>query len=117
MNHTFYADPGTWWTEWQLGISGNRSETTGGQFMNRNVQPWHLVRRAVCSRTRSSAQVRTARSIGTGVVYELESAYTLRAVPPAQRPEHQHGRSNSGEQIDFTNSRLADQRRYRPQVD
>src|SRR5688572_26984788 len=38
-SRTFYARPDAWFTNWQVGINGGRSETMSGQFMNRNYQP------------------------------------------------------------------------------
>jgi len=114
MNHTFYADPGKWWTEWQLGLSGNRSETTGGQFINRNVQPFISFEGAMQSYAEIGAGPR--KEYWNGVVYELESAYTYGQFRP-RSGLNINMEIQDGEQIDFTNSRVADQRRYRPQVD
>jgi hypothetical protein len=114
MNHTFYGNPGRWWTEWQLGITGNRSETTGGQFLNRNVQPFISFEGAMQSYAELGAGPR--EEYWNGVVYDLQSGYVYGQFRP-RSGMNINMEIQRGEQIDYTNSRLADQRRYRPQID
>ena len=114
MNHTFYAHDGAWWTEWQLGMSANRSETTGGQFINRNVQPFISFEGKLQSYAELGFGPR--KEYWNGVVYELDSGYMFGQFRP-RSGLNINMEIQRGEQIDFTNSRLADQRRYRPQVD
>jgi len=114
MNHTFYSDPGGWLTEWQLGISGGRAETTDGQFLNRNVQPFISFEGAMQSYAELGAGPR--EEYWNGVVYDLDSGYIYGQFRP-RSGMNINMEVNRGEQIDYTNSRLADQQRYRPQID
>ena len=40
FNRTFYGDPDAWYTDLRIGAQGGRSETVGGQLINRNFQPF-----------------------------------------------------------------------------
>jgi hypothetical protein len=114
MNRTFYADPGAWYTEWGVGFQSGRSETTDGQFMNRNLQPYISFEGPMQSYAELGGGTR--EEYWNGVVYDLQGAFMFAQFRPRSglsiNMQLQHG-----EQIDFANSRLADARGYRPQID
>jgi hypothetical protein len=114
MSRTFWADPGAWYTDWRVGMQGGRSETTGGQFMNRNVQPYISVQGPWQSFARLGVVDR--KEFWNGVTYDMNSAFVFGQLRP-RSGLNINLQINRGEQIDFTNSRLADQRRYQPQID
>jgi hypothetical protein len=114
MNRTFYADPGAWYTEWGVGFQSGRSETTDGQFINRNLQPYISFEGPMQSYAELGGGTR--EEYWNGVVYDLQGLFMYGQFRPRSglsiNMQLQHG-----EQIDFANSRLADARGYRPQID
>jgi hypothetical protein len=114
MNRTFYADPGAWYTEWGVGFQSGRSETTDGQFMNRNFQPYISFEGPMQSYAELGGGTR--EEFWNGVVYDLQGGFMYGQFRPRSglniNMQLQHG-----EQIDFANSRPADARGYRPQID
>ena len=114
MNHTFYSGSGGWLTEWQLGVTGGRAETTDGQFLNRNLQPFISFEGAMQSYAELGVGPR--KEYWNGVSYDLGGGYMYGQFRP-RSGMNINMEINRGEQIDYTNSRLADQRRYRPQID
>ena len=68
-----------------------------------------------CSRSCASAPAR-ARSTGTAQTYDLQGAFMFGQFRP-RSGLNINMQINRGEQIDYTNSRLADQRRFQPQID
>jgi hypothetical protein len=122
MSRTFYADPASWFTNWQVGLNGGRSETMGGQFMNRNVQPSISFEGSRQSFARLGVSDRkeyydgTQNGIDDGQTYDMKSLFIFGQVRP-RSGLNINMQISRGEQIDFTNSRLADARGYRPQID
>jgi hypothetical protein len=122
MSRTFYADPGSWLTQWQTGMQGGRSETTGGQFMYRNVQPfisfqgpWQSFARLGVTDRREYWDPDRADAI-LGTTYDMNNAFIFGQFRP-RSGLNINMQLNRGEQIDYTNSRLANLRAYRPQID
>jgi hypothetical protein len=114
MNRTFYADPGAWYTEWGLGFQANRSETTDGQFINRNLQPYISFEGPMQSYAELGGGTR--EEYWNGVVYDLQGLFMYGQFRP-RSGLNINMQLQDGEQIDFANSRLADARGYRPQID
>jgi hypothetical protein len=114
LNRTFYAAPGAWYTDWRVGLQGGQSETFDGQFMNRNIQPSISFQGPWQSFARLGVVDR--KEFWNGVTYDMNSAFMFGQLRP-RSGLNINMQINRGEQIDFTNSRLADQRRYQPQVD
>ena len=88
FNRTFYGDEGAWYTEWQRRYAGRPLGDRRRPADQSQRPAVHLVRRPV-------AVVRTARRRRPQGILERrdlrhERRLRLRAVPPAQRPEHQH---------------------------
>src|SRR5688572_3175211 len=114
MNRTFYADPGAWYTEWGVGFQSGRSETTDGQFMNRNFQPYISFEGPLQSYAELGGGTR--EEYWNGVVYDLQGLFMYGQFRP-RSGLNINMQLQDGEQIDFANSRLADARGYRPQID
>ena len=95
-------------------MQGGRSETVGGQFMNRNVQPFISFQGPWQSFARLGVVDR--KEYWNGVTYDMNSAFMFGQFRP-RSGLNINMQINRGEQIDYTNSRLADQRRYQPQID
>jgi hypothetical protein len=114
MNRNFYSAPGAWWTEWGVGFQSTRSETTDGQFLNRNFNPYISFEGPMQSYAELGASTR--EEYWNGVVYDLQGTFMYGQFRPRSGLNF-NMQLQDGEQIDFANSRLADARGYRPQVD
>ena len=114
MSRTFYGDPGAWYTDWRVGMQGNYSETAGDQFLVRNVQPFISFQGPWQSFARLGITDR--REYWNGVTYDMNSAFVFGQFRP-RSGLNINMQINRGDQIDFTNSRLAETRRYQPQID
>ena len=114
FNRTFYGDPGDWYTDFRIGAQGGESETVGGQLIDRSIQPFFTFQGPLQSFMRLGAGPR--KEHWNGQTYDLQSAFMFGQVRP-RSGLNINLQINRGEQIDYTNSRLADQRRIQPQVD
>jgi hypothetical protein len=112
-NRTWYADD-RWYTQLNVGMQGGRSETAGGQLIDRNIQPFVSFQGPMQSFARLGAGAR--KEFWNGQTYDLQGAFMFGQVRP-RSGLNINMQINRGEQIDYTNSRLADQRRIQPQVD
>jgi hypothetical protein len=114
MSRTFYGDDDAWYTDWRIGAQGQHSETTGGELINRNVQPFISFQGPM----QSFARVGAGPSKGSwqGRVYDMQGGFVFGQVRP-RSGLNISAELVQGEAIDFANSRLADQRRIGPQVD
>ena len=113
-NRTFYGDEGAWYTDYRLGVQGGRSETADGQLIDRSFQPFITFQGPMQSFVRLGAGPR--KEFWNGTTYDLQSAFMFGQFRP-RSGLNVTMQLNRGEQIDYTNSRLADQRRVQPQVD
>jgi hypothetical protein len=95
-------------------MQGNRSETVAGQFLVRNVQPFITFQGPWQSFARFGAGER--KEYWNGVTYDMNTAFVYGQFRP-RSGLNINMQINRGDQIDFTNSRLAETRRYQPQID
>ena len=114
MNRTWYGNGKHWYTDWRLGAQGGRLETTDGQLINRNVQPFISFQGPLQSFMRFGAGVGREYWLGQG--YDKQGGFVFGQVRPRSGLNISMEVSR-GEAIDYTNSRLADSRRVSPQVD
>ena len=114
FNRTFYADPGAWYTDWRLGMQGGRSETKGGQLINRNLQPFISFQGPMQSFARLGIGDR--KEHWNGVTYDIQGGFIFGQFRP-RSGLNINMQIQRGEQIDYTNSRLADRRSIQPQID
>jgi hypothetical protein len=114
FNRTFYGDPGAWYTDWRLGMQGGRSETADGQLINRNLQPFISFQGPMQSFARLGVSDR--KEHWSGVTYDLQGGFIFGQFRP-RSGLNINMQIQRGEQIDYTNSRLADRRSIQPQID
>jgi len=114
FNRTFYGGPGDWYTDFRIGAQGGQAETVGGQVIDRSFQPFFTFQGPMQSFMRLGAGPR--KEHWNGQTYDLQSAFMFGQFRP-RSGLNINMQMNRGEQIDYTNSRLADQRRIQPQVD
>jgi hypothetical protein len=114
MNRTFYGEPGAWYTDYRLGLQGGRAETAAGQLINRNLQPFITFQGPMQSFARFGAGMR--KEYWNGQTYDLQGGFMFGQFRPRSGLNISM-QAQRGEQIDYTNSRPADQRRWQPQID
>jgi hypothetical protein len=114
MNRTFYGDEDAWYTDFRLGVQGGQIETADGELINRNVQPFITFQGPLQSFGRLGAGVR--KEYWNGETYDLQGGFMFGQFRP-RSGLNINMEISRGEQIDYTNSRLADQRRVQPQID
>jgi hypothetical protein len=114
FNRTFYGDQDDWYTDFRIGAQGGESETAGGQLLDRSIQPFFTFQGPMQSFMRLGAGPRQEH--WNGQTYDLQSAFMFGQFRP-RSGLNINMQMNRGEQVDYTNSRLADQRRIQPQVD
>jgi hypothetical protein len=86
----------------------------GGQVIERSFQPFFTFQGPMQSFMRLGAGPR--KEHWNGQTYDLQSAFMFGQFRP-RSGLNINMQMNRGEQIDYTNSRLADQRRVQPQID
>lgn len=114
MQRTFYGNGEAWYTQWSTGIQGNRSETADGQLIGRGIQPFIALQGPLQSFVQVGAGVSEQSWLGR--VYDQQGAFMFGQIRP-RSGLNINMQVQRGEQIDFTNSRLADSRRIGPQID
>jgi hypothetical protein len=113
-NRTFYGDEDAWYTDYRIGLQGGRSETADGQFIDRNLQPFVSFQGPMQSFVRVGAGPR--KEFWNGQTYDLDTGFVFSQFRP-RSGLNVSMQIQRGETIDYTNSRMADQRRIQPQVD
>lgn len=114
MNRTFYGDADAWYTDYRIGLQGGRSETADGEFIDRNLQPFITFQGPMQSFVRFGAGPR--KESWNGQTYDLDTGFAFSQFRP-RSGLNVSMQIQRGETIDYTNSRMADQRRIQPQVD
>jgi hypothetical protein len=114
FNRTFYGDEDAWYTDFRLGAQGTRSETASGQLLERSFQPFITFQGPMQSFARIGAGPR--KEYWNGQEYDFQNAFMFSQFRP-RSGLNVIMQANRGEQIDYANSRLADQRRIQPQID
>jgi hypothetical protein len=114
MNRNWYGNGEAWYTNLNVGVQGGRSEDTRGRLLERSLQPFFSFQGPLQSFARVGAGPR--KEYWNGQVYELQGAFTFGQVRP-RSGLNINMQMSRGEQIDYVNSRLADQRRIQPQID
>jgi hypothetical protein len=114
FNRTWYGDAGNPFTQFNVGAQGGRSETQDGQLINRNIQPFVSFQGPLQSFARLGAGIR--KEFWNGETFDLQGGFIFSQIRP-RSGLNINMQIQRGEQIDFTNSRLADVRRIQPQID
>ncbi len=114
FNRIFYGDADAWYTDFRIGMQGGLMEDARGELINRNLQPFMTFQGPLQSFMRLGAGVRKER--WNGQAYDLQGGFMFGQFRP-RSGLNINMEVNRGEQIDYTNSRLADQRRVQPQIE
>lgn len=114
MNRIWQGNENTWYADFRLGAQGGRSDDTRGRLLERFFQPFFTFQGPLQSFMRVGAGPR--RELWNGEVYDLTTAFMFGQFRP-RSGLNVNLQLNRGEQLDYVNSRLADQRRFQPQVD
>jgi hypothetical protein len=114
FNRTFYGNGDAWYTDFRLGAQGTRSETASGQLLERSLQPFITFQGPLQSFVRIGAGPR--KEYWNAQEYDLEGGFMFGQFRPRSGLNINMS-AQRGEQIDYANSRLADQRRIQPSID
>jgi hypothetical protein len=114
MNRIWQGNENTWYTDFRVGLQGGRAEDVSGRLLDRSLQPFFTFQGPLQSFMRMGAGPR--KEYWNGEVYDLNSGFMFAQFRP-RSGLNINMQMQRGEQIDYTNSRLADQRRIQPQVD
>jgi len=114
MNRTFYGDDDAWYTDYRIGLQGGRSKAADGQFIDRFLQPFITFQGPMQSFVRVGTGPR--KEFWNGQTHDLDTGFLFSQFRP-RSGLNVSVQINRGEAIDYTNSRMADQRRVQPQID
>jgi hypothetical protein len=114
MNRIWQGNADTWYTDFRLGVQGGRAEDQRGQLLERSAQPFFTFQGPLQSFMRLGAGPR--KEYWNGELYDLQSGFMFAQFRPRSGLSVNLA-MNRGDQIDYANSRLADQRRIQPQID
>ena len=114
MSHTWQGREDTWFNELRLGTRWNDSSDTSGQLLERSLQPFFSFSGPLQSFMQIGVGPR--EEFWNGQVYEMQGAFMFGQLRP-RSGLNINMQVRRGEQIDYANSRLADQRRIQPTID
>lgn len=114
MNRIFYGGEDSWYTDYRIGLQGGQTETNDGDFIDRHLQPFITFQGPLQSFVRLGAGPR--KEHWNGQTYDLDTGFAFSQFRP-RSGLNVSVQLQRGEAIDYTNSRMADQRRIQPQVD
>jgi hypothetical protein len=114
MNRTWQGTDDSWYNSLSVGVQGNRAEDSSGQLLRQSAQPFLSFSGPLQSFMRIGAG--PSREFWGGQLYEMRSGFMFGQLRP-RSGLNINLQMNRGEQIDYANSRLAEQRRVQPQID
>jgi len=115
VSRNWYGNGGeTWYNEIGVALEGDHSEDSNGRLLEESVQPAFFVQGPLQSFMRIG--VGPSREYWNGQFYDKQGGFMFGQIRP-RSGLNINMQIGYGEQIDYTNSRLADQRRFQPQVD
>jgi hypothetical protein len=114
VQRTWFGNGAAWYNEIGVGLEGERVDDTNGRLLEENLQPAFFVQGPLQSFMRIG--VGPSREYWNGQVYEKQGGFMFGQIRPRSGLNF-NMQISYAEQIDYTNSRLADQRRFQPQVD
>jgi hypothetical protein len=114
MSRTWYGDPSSWYTDFRIGAQGTRVDRSDGQLLERTFQPTFSFNGPWQSFARIGVGPR--KEYWDGQVYDMNNGFMFSQFRPRSGLTVQL-QVNRGDQIDYANSRVGDQRRIQPQID
>jgi len=114
VSRNWFGTEDTWFNEIGVAIEGEHVEDSNGRLLEENVQPAFFVQGPMQSFMRIG--VGPSREYWNGQFYDKQGGFMFGQIRP-RSGLNLNMQIGYGEQIDYTNSRLADQRRFQPQVD
>jgi hypothetical protein len=114
MNRTWYGNADAWYTDFRIGAQAAHVDASDGQLLERTFQPTFSFQGPWQSFVRIGAGPR--KEYWAGQVYDMNNGFMFSQFRPRSGLNIQL-QANRGDQIDYANSRLADQRRLQPQID
>jgi hypothetical protein len=114
VNRNWYGTSDTWFNELGIGLEGDRPEDQSGRLLEESLQPRFSAQGPLQSFATIGAG--PSREYWEGQIYDKQGGFMFGQIRPRSglNINMQIGR---GEQIDYTNSRLADSTRFQPQVE
>lgn len=114
VQRTWFGNGSAWYNELGVGLEGERVDDSNGQLIEESLQPAFFVQGPLQSFMRMG--MGPSREYWRGQLYEKQGGFMFGQIRP-RSGLNINMQIGYGEQIDYTNSRLADQRRFQPQVD
>jgi hypothetical protein len=114
MNRTWQGREDTWFNELRLGIRGSNSTDAAGLLLERSAQPFFSFSGPLQSFVQMGVGPR--EELWNGQLFEMHGAFMFAQLRP-RSGLNINIQVRRGEQIDYVNSRLADQRRIQPTID
>jgi len=112
--HIWQGQGGTWWTSLRAGLSWDDARTVGGQPLARSVAPVFSFNGVLQSYAYIQAGPR--QEFWNGQVFDMRRVSIWSQLRPVSGLVI-YFQGQFGEQIDYANSRIADQRRIQPQIE
>jgi hypothetical protein len=114
FGRTWHGTDENWWNQLRVGTYAARSEDVGGQLLARRRSTWFSLNGPLQSYFEIGHNDR--EQFWNGSVYETDDVFLYGQFRPSGALYFSLN-VNSGKQIDFANSRLADQLRVEPSLD
>jgi hypothetical protein len=114
MNRIWQGTEHTWYTDFRLGAQGTNIEDSAGQLLERTLQPFFTFQGPLQSFVRLGVGPR--KEFWNGELYDMNTGFMYAQLRPRSGLNVMLT-VNRGDQIDYANSRIGDQRRIQPQVD
>ena len=114
FGRVWHGDGDGWWNQMRLGMSVERSDDTAGQLLERRRSSWFAFNGPLQSHFELGRNDR--EQIWDGVRHQTDDVFVYGQFRPGGAVYFSLSVS-SGQQIDFANSRLADQLRVQPSLD
>jgi hypothetical protein len=114
MNRIWQGTQDTWYTDFRLGAQGTNIEDSAGQLLERTLQPFFTFQGPWQSFVRMGAGPR--KEFWNGQLYDMQTGFMYGQFRPRSGLNIMMT-VNRGDQIDYANSRVGDQRRIQPQID
>jgi hypothetical protein len=114
FGRVWHGDGSSWWNQFRVGANANRSEDTAGLLLGRSRNLW--VGLNGLRQLYAEAGQQTSEQLWNGRLYDMESLYFYGQARPVGGLSLSLS-ARAGGQIDYANSRLAEELRLQPSVE